>query len=95
MLDAFVAGASEENLESQLRYSVPPTSSAVISRREAVIHSSGAAAFSSVNGVRACTFKIYQENQFLEPASLLFKAAYTNDSGAILSFKAPVFAAFS
>ena len=95
MLDAYVEGAASESLESQLKYTIPPTSSAVVSRREATIHSSGGAQYSSVNGVRACTWKIYQENQFIDPSSLFVKVTYRNDSGAILSFKCLAFGATS
>ena len=75
MLSAYIEGSAPEPMESQLRYDIPPTSSAVISRREATIHASGGAQYSGVNGVRAGTFKIYQENQFLDPASLFVKGA--------------------
>ena len=96
MLDAYVeSGAASEALESQLKYTIPPTSSAVVSRRGATIHASGGAQYSVVNGVRARVFKVYQENQFLDPISLFSHATYVNDSGPILSFKAPAFAAFS
>ena len=95
MLDAYIEGAAQESLESHYKYTIPPTSSAVVSRREATIHASGGAQYSSVNGVRACVFKIYAENQFLNTSSLFYRATYVNDSGAILSFKAPAFAAFS
>ena len=72
MLDAYVEGAASESLESQLKYTIPPTSSAVVSRREATIFSSGGDSYSSVNGVRAVAFRISAENQFLECSS------YTN-----------------
>ena len=80
MLSAYIEGSAPESMESQLRYNIPPTSSDVVSRREATIHASGGAQYSSVNGVRAVTWKIYQESQFLDPMSLFVKGTYKNDS---------------
>ena len=87
MLGAYVEGAASESLESQLRYTIPATNSAVVSRREATIHASGGAQYSRVNGVRAATWKIHQENQFLDPSSLFVKGTFGNDSGALLWFR--------
>ena len=46
---------------------IPPTSSAVVARREATIFSSGGDSYSSVNDVRAIVFRTAAENQFLDP----------------------------
>ena len=72
MLDAYVEGAASESLETQLKFTTPPTSSAIVSRREATIFSSGGDSYSPQNGVRAVVFRIAQENQFLDPSSLFF-----------------------
>lgn len=96
MLDAYVEGASSETLEDQLQYVIPPTSTAVQSRREATIFSSGGDSYSPAHGVRACVFRIAGDgNQFLDPSSLFFPATYHNDPGAILTLKGSAWCAFS
>ena len=66
MLDDYVDGVAEDELSSHFKYDIPPTSTAVVSRREATIHAAGGAQYSSVNGVRAVVFKLYQEAQYLD-----------------------------
>ena len=52
---------------------------------------SGGDSYSSSNGVKAVIFRISSTDSslMLDPASLYFKATLTNDSGALLTFKAP------
>ena len=69
MLDAYVEGSASESLESQLKCTIPPTSSAVVSRREATIWASGGSDCSPVNGTISVIFKIQADNSFLDPSS--------------------------
>ena len=93
-LDAYVEGASSEQLESSLRYLVPKTSSAIVSSRAATVFSAGGDSYSPANGVRAITFRIQGSGgaaggELLDPSSLFFKALHSNSSSSLMTCNGP------